>query len=350
MESVIIPKDYNSKLDVWQTEHAIKFVKDSFQLELSAALHLRRITAPLAVMSGKGLNDNLNGTEPPVSFKLCNFPKNETQLQQAEIVQSLAKWKRYALWRHHITPGLGIYTDMNALRPNEITDNIHSIYVDQWDWEKVIQSQERTTAYLYKTVKEIYHAIKRTEFLLSEQFPVLTPFLPDNIFFIHSEELRKIYPDISPKERERVIAKEYGAVFIRGIGGELSDGSVHDDRSQDYDDWSTPTDDGYNGLNGDIIVWNPVLEDSFEISSMGIRVSPSSLEKQLKIKCAEERKKLYFHKLLLDGKLPQTIGGGIGQSRLCMLLLHKYHIGEVQAGIWPDDMIEAYEKRGIFIY
>lgn len=309
MESVIIPKDYNSKLDVWQTEHAIKFVKDSFQLELSAALHLRRITAPLAVMSGKGLNDNLNGTEPPVSFKLCNFPKNKTQLQQAEIVQSLAKWKRYALWRHHITPGLGIYTDMNALRPNEITDNIHSIYVDQWDWEKVIQSQERTTAYLYKTVKEIYHAI-----------------------------------------RERVIAKEYGAVFIRGIGGELSDGSVHDDRSPDYDDWSTPTDDGYNGLNGDIIVWNPVLEDSFEISSMGIRVSPSSLEKQLKIKCAEERKKLYFHKLLLDGKLPQTIGGGIGQSRLCMLLLHKYHIGEVQAGIWPDDMIEAYEKRGIFIY
>ena len=345
MKQLFIPRAYRSLLDVWQTEHAIKFVKDTFQLALAAELKLRRITAPIAVAAGKGLNDNLNGKELPVRFRTRMLGGGE-----AEIVQSLAKWKRYALWRHHIQPGLGIYTDMNALRPDEGISNIHSIYVDQWDWEKVILPQERTVERLNTCVRRIYAALKRTEFLLSVQFPVLQAFLPDEIYFIHAEELRQLYPDKTPKEREQLIAEKHGAVFIRGIGGTLADGSIHDDRSPDYDDWSTPTEGNLDGLNGDIIVWNPVLQAAFEISSMGIRVNPEALLRQLKLTKCEERKVLYFHSLLLEGKLPQTMGGGIGQSRLCMLLLHKCHIGEVQAGIWPDEIREECEKQGVFLF
>lgn len=345
MKQLFLPQGYRSLLDVWQTEHAIKFVKDTFQLALAAELKLRRITAPIAVPAGKGLNDNLNGMELPVRFRARMLEGGE-----AEIVQSLAKWKRYALWRHHIRPGMGIYTDMNALRPDERISNIHSVYVDQWDWEKVILPQERTVEHLYACVKRIYAALKRTEFLLGEQFPVLPSFLPEEIYFIHAEELRQLYPDKTPKEREQLIAEKYGAVFIRGIGGALADGSIHDDRSPDYDDWSAPTGRQLHGLNGDIIVWNPVLKSAFEISSMGIRVNPEALLRQLEWRKCEERKKLYFHSLLLEGKLPQTMGGGIGQSRLCMLLLHKCHIGEVQAGLWPEDLREKCEKQGIFLF
>lgn len=344
MKQLFLPEDYTSRLDVWQTEQAIKFIKDTFQLALAAELKLRRITAPIAVPSGKGLNDNLSGTEMPVSFEARVLGG-----RKAEIVQSLAKWKRYALWRHHIRPGMGIYTDMNALRPDESIDNIHSVYVDQWDWEKVITPGERTPERLRLCVERIYAALKRTEFLLSEQFPVLQPFLPEHIHFIHAEELRSRYPQLSPKERETEIAREYGAVFIRGIGGTLDDGSIHDDRSPDYDDWSTIAEDGKTGLNGDIIVWNPVLQSAFEISSMGIRVDREALLRQLKIRKAEDRGKLYFHSLLLNGQLPQTMGGGIGQSRLCMLLLQKCHIGEVQAGIWPDEIIRECDEAGVFL-
>lgn len=345
MKQLFLPESYRSLLDVWQTEHAIKFIKDTFQLALAAELKLRRITAPIAVPAGKGLNDNLNGSELPVSFaaRMLNGGR-------AEIVQSLAKWKRYALWRHHIQAGLGIYTDMNALRPDEEISNIHSVYVDQWDWEKVIGPEERTVERLYTCVRRIYAALKRTEFLLSEQFPALIPFLPDTICFIHAEELRRLYPDKTAKEREQVVTEKYGAVFICGIGGVLGDGKVHDDRSPDYDDWSTVSENGLPGLNGDILIWNPVLKSAFEISSMGIRVNPESLERQLKIRKCEERKKLYFHSLLLEGKLPQTMGGGIGQSRLCMLLLQKCHIGEVQAGLWPEEVVDACEKRGVFLF
>lgn len=345
MQQLFLPENYTSLLDVWQTEQAIKFIKDTFQLALAAELKLRRITAPLVVPSGKGLNDNLSGAELPVSFQAKALGG-----EKAEIVQSLAKWKRYALWRHHIQPGLGIYTDMNALRPDEDIDNIHSVYVDQWDWEKVITLEERTEARLQVCVNRIYAALKRTEFLLSEQFPILSPFLPDHIYFIHAEELRELYPELSPKERESVIAEKYGAVFICGIGGVLADGTIHDDRSPDYDDWSTATENGRCGLNGDIIVWNPVLESAFEISSMGIRVDREALLRQLEIRGAEDRKNLYFHSLLLDGKLPQTMGGGIGQSRLCMLLLKKCHIGEVQAGLWPENVLKECDDAGVFLF
>lgn len=345
MQQLFLPENYTSLLNVWETEHAIKFIKDTFQLALAAELKLRRITAPIAVPSGKGLNDNLTGASAPVSFEARVLDG-----KRAEIVQSLAKWKRYALWRHRIQPGLGIYTDMNALRPDESIDNIHSVYVDQWDWEKVITPEERTVERLNVCVKRIYAALKRTEFLLSEQFPVLHPFLPEEIHFIHAEELRREYPDLTPKERETVIAKKYGAVFIRGIGGKLEDGSLHDDRSPDYDDWSTIGEDGLQGLNGDIIVWNPVLKFAFELSSMGIRVDRKALERQLQSRKCEERKKLFFHSLLLEEQLPQTMGGGIGQSRLCMLLLHKCHIGEVQAGLWPEEVLQACEQAGVFLF
>lgn len=337
------PTNYQSVLDIWETEQAIKCVKDLFQTALSSQLKLRRITAPLAVTIGTGLNDNLNGVESPVSFPIPALGK------KAEIVQSLAKWKRYALWKHQFQPGMGIYTDMNALRPSEEPDAIHSIYVDQWDWEKVILPYERNVETLYQAVKHIYSALLQTEFLLSERFPKLTPFLSDEIHFFTSEDLLKAYPDYTPHEREVAMAKIYGSIFVRGIGGALSDGSIHDNRSPDYDDWSTPTPDGTYGLNGDIIVWNPVLEDAFELSSMGIRVSMEALDKQLRIRHADDRRELMFHKLLLNGKLPQTMGGGIGQSRLCMLLLKKCHIGEVQAGIWSEDTMKACEEAGVFL-
>lgn len=341
MKHYQIPSNYHSILDVWETEQAIKFVKDSFQRELSSTLHLRRITAPLFVATGTGLNDNLNGTEAPVSFRLTRYGKD------VEIVQSLAKWKRYSLWKHGVHPGTGIYTDMNALRPDEVLDAIHSVYVDQWDWEKVIGESDRTIETLHSTVKEIYRALRCTEFAVSERFPGLPPFLPEEIHFTTSQALLDEWPDLEPYEREREITKRYGAVFIRGIGGDLTDGKPHDGRSPDYDDWSTPTPDGTFGLNGDILIWNPVLNDSFEISSMGIRVSPESLKHQLHLRHAEDRSHLLFHSLLLNGKLPQTIGGGIGQSRLCMLLLRKCHIGEIQASQWDDATITTCEHCGV---
>ncbi len=345
MDKTFIPKSYRPLLDIWQTEQGIKFIKDTFQTELSGELKLRRITAPIIVHSGTGLNDNLNGIESPV-----HFPLKTLGGQEVEIVQSLAKWKRYALWHHHIVPGMGIYTDMNALRPDEETDNLHSIYVDQWDWEKVINVSERTEEALRHAVKSIYYALKRTQFLLSERFPALTPILPGDIHFIHAEELRRLYPQLSPKERENKIAEQYKAVFIQGIGGPLGDGTIHDGRSPDYDDWSTETKPGLFGLNGDIVVWNPVLESAFELSSMGIRVSPEVLMNQLKIRNTTDRAKLPFHRLLLDGKLPQTIGGGIGQSRLCMLLLRKCHIGEVQSSVWPQSTLDACAASGVVIF
>ncbi len=345
MGKLFIPQGYVSKLDVWQTERAIKFIKDTFQQQLSAQLRLRRVTAPLVVEANKGLNDNLSGVEAPVSFAVNDLGEGK----KVEIVQSLAKWKRYTLWRHHIEAGKGIYTDMNALRPCEELDNIHSIYVDQWDWEKVMLESERTVEYLYNTVECIYTALKHTEYLLSEQYPVFVPFLPKKIHFMHSEELLQEYPGLSPKEREYAACKKYGAVFLRGIGGKLSDGTIHDTRSSDYDDWSTLTPDGLAGLNGDILIYNPVLDSAFEISSMGIRVNPESLARQLEMSGNTERSRLMFHSLLLGGKLPQTIGGGIGQSRLCMLLMGKCHIGEVQSGVWDDATREACSRAGVYL-
>jgi aspartate--ammonia ligase len=287
MSSVFIPQGYVSKLDVWQTERAIKFIKDTFQQHLSAQLKLRRVTAPLVVECGKGLNDNLSGVEAPVSFVVDGLAPGA----KVEIVQSLAKWKRYTLWRHHIEAGKGIYTDMNALRPCEELDNIHSLYVDQWDWEKVITKEQRTLAFLKKTVRRIYEAIKVTENKLYVEFPQIEPMLPEEIFFIHSEQLLLQYPNLTPKERENAITKKHKAVFIIGIGGELSDGTIHDGRAADYDDWTTRNEDGYEGLNGDLLLWNPVLNSAFEVSSMGIRVDETALQKQLK-RCRSQFLKL----------------------------------------------------------
>ncbi len=332
--SVYIPKNYRNLLgSVEQTEKAIKAVKDMFQLNLSAQLALLRVTAPMMVLSGQGLNDDLNGVERPVKFPVKGM--NEAP---AEVVHSLAKWKRLKLGELGVEPGRGIYTDMNALRPDEDLDNIHSIYVDQWDWEKVMLPEQRTSFFLHKTVRRIYEAVKVTENKLYVEFPQIVPILPEEIFFISAEELLQRYPDKSPKERENAIAKEYGAVFIQGIGSKLSNGEAHDGRAADYDDWQ---------LNGDILLWNPVLESAFEISSMGIRVDAEALHRQLSERNQLWKEELYFHKLLLEGKLPQTIGGGIGQSRLCMFLLRKAHIGEIQSSIWPADMRETCHAAGI---
>jgi aspartate--ammonia ligase len=341
--SVYIPKNYRNLLgSVEQTEKAIKAVKDMFQENLSAQLALLRVTAPMMVLSGQGLNDDLNGVERPVKF-----PVKSLQDAPAEVVHSLAKWKRLKLAELGVVPGRGIYTDMNALRPDEDLDNIHSIYVDQWDWEKVMTPEQRNLDYLKQTVRRIYEAVKVTENKLYVEFPQITPMLPEEIHFIHAEELLQRYPGMTAKERENAITKEYGAVFIIGIGGKLSDGYSHDGRAADYDDWSTPTEGGYMGLNGDILLWNPVLDSAFEISSMGIRVNPEALHRQLELKDMLWKEDLYFHRLLLDGKLPQTIGGGIGQSRLCMFLLRKAHIGEIQSAIWPPEMRRACKEAGI---
>ncbi len=341
--SLYIPAGYRNILgSVENTEKAIKAVKNMFQDNLSAQLALLRVTAPMVVMTGTGINDDLNGVERPV-----RFPVKDMGERQAEVVHSLAKWKRLKLAELGIAPGRGIYTDMNALRPDEELDNIHSIYVDQWDWERVIRPEDRNLDFLKKMVRRIYEAIKVTENKLYVEFPQIIPSLPEEIYFIHSEELLQMYPGLTPKERENEIVRRYGAVFIIGIGGELSDGSVHDGRAADYDDWSTPNSDGFNGLNGDILLWNPILESAFEVSSMGIRVSPESLERQLAIRGQEWKKDLFFHKKLLAGMLPACIGGGIGQSRLCMYLLRKAHIGEIQSSLWPDDMRIACAAAGI---
>lgn len=335
--TLIVPKRYKRKLLPETTEVAIKQIKDSFQKALSKELNLRRVTAPLFVLSGTGINDDLNGVEPPVGFDIPALGG-----RHAEVVHSLAKWKRTKLADYEIAPGFGLYTDMNAIRTTEDLDNLHSLYVDQWDWEKTMLPQQRTVEYLYDTVRKIYGAIKQTEMDIYERYPHITPYLPDDIHFVTAEELAVRYPALTPREREAEVAKEYGAVFIRGIGGVLSDGQKHDGRAADYDDWST---DG--GLNGDIVVWNHVLQIPFEVSSMGIRVNDEALKRQLKIEGKEHYAERDFHRSLLNGELPQSIGGGIGQSRLCMLLLQKAHIGEVQVSIWPPEQVAACRQGGI---
>ena len=270
--------------------------------------------------------------------------------KKMEIVQSLAKWKRMELADLHFSVGTGIYTDMNAIRPDDDIDAIHSIYVDQWDWEKVMSPKDRTITYLKDTVSQIYQALKRTEFLVSENYAPCRPTLPENVTFIYSEDAQKRYPELSPEAREKKLAKEYGAIFLIGIGAPLADGVPHGGRAPDYDDWSTPSGDGHVGLNGDLIVWDSVRNDSLELSSMGIRVDPEALLRQLALKHQEQRKDLYWHKRLLGGEFPQTVGGGIGQSRICMLLLHKAHIAEVQASIWPDELYQAASEQGVHIY
>ncbi len=341
--SLVIPEGYRNLLgSIENTEKAIKAVKDMFQDNLSAQLALLRVTAPMVVMSGMGLNDDLNGVESPVAF-----PVRDMDGHQAEVVHSLAKWKRLKLAQMAVQPGRGIYTDMNALRPEEELDNIHSIYVDQWDWEKVITREERTLDYLKKTVRRIYEAIKVTENKLYVEFPQIEPMLPEDLHFIHSEELLKMYPDLSPKDRENAVTKKFGAVFIIGIGGSLSDGQPHDGRSSDYDDWSTVNEEGYEGLNGDLLLWNPVLESAFEISSMGIRVDAEALRRQLSLRGETDKSGLLYHRMLLEDRLPYTIGGGIGQSRLCMFLLRKAHIGEIQSSVWPESMRTLCHNAGI---
>lgn len=327
-----------------QTEQGIKLIKDFFQQNLSTELRLHRVTAPLFVLKGLGINDDLNGVERPVTF-----PIKDLGDAKAEVVHSLAKWKRLTLAEYDIEPGYGVYADMNAIRADEELDNLHSLYVDQWDWEMVMTREQRNLDSLKDIVRRIYAAIRRTEYLVCESYSVIKPFLPSEIHFIHSEDLLQMYPDKDVKERENLICKKYGAVFIIGIGDKLSDGKPHDGRAPDYDDWTTPNSDGRKGLNGDILIWYPTLNRAVELSSMGIRVDKEALLRQLKLTGQESRVNLYFHKKLLAGELPLSIGGGIGQSRLCLVLLHKAHLGEIQASIWPEDMIEECKKLGMAI-
>ena len=342
MSQLIKPKGYKAALGKRQTELGIKLIKEFFQQNLATELRLSRVTAPLFVLKGLGINDDLNGVERPVSF-----PIKDLGDAQAEVVHSLAKWKRLTLADYDVQPGYGIYTDMNAIRADEELDNLHSLYVDQWDWEAVINESNRNVAFLKNVVERIYSAIRRTEYLVCETYQDLKPFLPKEIHFIHSEELLQRYPNLSAKERENAICKEFGAVFIIGIGDVLSNGEKHDNRAPDYDDWHTMGENGLRGLNGDILIWYPILERAIELSSMGIRVNEQSLMEQLEISDSLDRKELYFHQQLLNHKLPLSIGGGIGQSRLCMILLHKAHIGEIQASIWTDEMRNECEAAGI---
>lgn len=329
---LIIPKDYNPVLNTRDTEIAIKLVKDFFERELARQLNLTRVSAPIMVTPQSGLNDNLNGVERPVDFDIL-----ETG-ERAEIVHSLAKWKRMALKTYGFAPGEGLYTDMNAIRRDEITDNIHSIFVDQWDWERILTPQERNEATLRAIVEKIYETLQATEDHVCAHYPHITPELPQRIAFVTTQELEDRYPDKTSKEREYLAAKEHGAVFLMGIGGALRSGKIHDGRAPDYDDWS---------LNGDILLYYKPLDISLELSSMGIRVDPAALRRQLEIRGCQERAKLPFQAALLRGELPQTIGGGIGQSRMCVYFLRKAHVGEVQASLWPADVMDACRKANI---
>ncbi len=333
MSSIIIPEGYKPSLDVKETEKAIKRVKDFFQRELITQLNLSRVSAPLFVSPESGLNDNLNGVERPVSFGV-----KEQNDREMEIVHSLAKWKRMALKKYGFSVGEGLYTDMNAIRRDEDTDNIHSIYVDQWDWEKIINKADRNVDTLKDVVKSVYEALRVTEKFMANEYNYVECFLPEEITFITSQDLLDRYPDLSVKERELEAAKEYGAIFLMQIGDKLSNGEPHDGRAPDYDDWA---------LNGDIIVYYPVLNIALELSSMGIRVDEESLKSQLKKAGCEERANLPFQKDLLEGKLPYTIGGGIGQSRICMFFLRKAHLGEVQASVWPQKHVEFARSKGV---
>ncbi len=332
---LIIPKDYDPRLSIRETEKAVKEIKDYFQDALSRRLNLQRITAPLFVSRDSGLNDELSGVERPVNFDIL-----EEKGKEYEIVHSLAKWKRMALGSYGFEAGEGLYTDMNAIRRDEETDNIHSIYVDQWDWEKVITRTERTLDYLYSTVRSIYAVLRSTELHFATRFSFDSTILPPTIEIITSQELEDMYPDLTPAQREYAHVKKYGAIFVSQIGGLLKSGQKHDGRAPDYDDWS---------LNGDIIVYNPVLDIAFELSSMGVRVDAKSMRSQLAERGMMNRASLPFHKSVLEGELPLTIGGGIGQSRLCMFFLRKAHIGEVQASVWPDDVIARCHKAGIML-
>ena len=333
MEKFIIPKDYHSELNLHDTQIAIKTVKDFFQNLLSQRLNLSRVSAPLFVDPDSGLNDNLNGVERPVTFDI-----KEQNGREAEVVQSLAKWKRYALKKYGFSYGEGLYTDMNAIRRDEITDNIHSIFVDQWDWEKIIKKDERTIATLMDTVKVVYKCLRKTEKYMAIQYDYIEEILPHDIFFVTTQELADMFPDNTPKEREYYIAKAKGTVCIMQIGDVLENGERHDGRAPDYDDWS---------LNADIVVYYPVLDIALELSSMGIRVDKKALLSQLKKAGCEERKDLPFQKAIINEELPYTIGGGIGQSRICMFFLRKAHIGEVQSSLWPEDMIAQCEENGV---
>ena len=326
LSKVQLPEGYRPALDILQTEIAIKLVKDTFERELAQKLHLTRVSAPLFVRKNSGINDDLNGVERPVSFDISDIG------EEVEIVHSLAKWKRLALKRYNFGPNTGLYTDMNAIRRDEELDNLHSVYVDQWDWERIITPETRNEETLRHTVRRVMRALKETEEALHRANPEIEPFISEKVTFLTSQELLDRYPGLSPKERENAAAKEYGTIFVMGIGGALSDGKPHDGRAPDYDDWA---------LNGDILIWYPVLDRAVELSSMGIRVNEESLRRQLALAGCPERAKLPFHEMLLNGKLPLTIGGGIGQSRLCMVLLHKAHIGEVQASIWDDETLKA---------
>lgn len=335
MEKFIIPKDYHSELNLHDTQIAIKTVKDFFQNLLSQRLNLSRVSAPLFVDPDSGLNDNLNGVERPVTFDI-----KEQNGREAEVVQSLAKWKRYALKKYGFSYSEGLYTDMNAIRRDEITDNIHSIFVDQWDWEKIIKKDERTIATLMDTVKVVYKCLRKTEKYMAIQYDYIEEILPHDIFFVTTQELADMFPDNTPKEREYYIAKAKGAVCIMQIGDVLENGERHDGRAPDYDDWS---------LNADIVVYYPVLDIALELSSMGIRVDKKALLSQLKKAGCEERKDLPFQKAIINEELPYTIGGGIGQSRLCMLLLDRAHVGEVQASLWPEDMRRICKEHKIVL-
>ncbi|HEY9574423.1 MAG TPA: aspartate--ammonia ligase [Lachnospiraceae bacterium] len=335
MGKTFIPQSYDAHLSVRQTQEAIKYIRDTFQKEFGKEMNLERISAPLFVEKNSGLNDNLNGTERPVSFDMAALPGDEI-----EVVHSLAKWKRMALHKYGFTPGQGLYTNMNAIRRDEDLDNLHSCYVDQWDWEMVITKEERTEETLKSVVRNIFKIIKHMEHEVWYKYPQAVNHLPDDIHFITTLELEAMYPDKSPKERENLITKEYGCVFLMQIGDKLANGKPHDGRAPDYDDWA---------LNGDILFWYPLLDCALEISSMGIRVSEQSLKEQLDKANCPERSSLPYHRMLLNGELPYTIGGGIGQSRLCMLLLNRAHVGEVQASIWPEKMRQECLEGGIVL-
>lgn len=332
---LVMPEGYDPHLSVRETQEAIKYIRDTFQKEFGREMNLERISAPLFVEKSSGLNDNLSGKERPVRFDIAGIPGEDI-----EVVQSLAKWKRMALKRYGFRPGEGLYTNMNAIRRDEELDNLHSCYVDQWDWEKVITKEERTTETLEEIVRTIFKVIKHMEHEVWYKYPQAVKHLPDDVTFITTQELEDRYPDKTPKERENLITKEYGCVFLMKIGDELKSGKPHDGRAPDYDDWQ---------LNGDILFWFDQLDCALEISSMGIRVDEASLWEQLQKSGCEDRRKLPYHKMLLNGELPYTIGGGIGQSRLCMLLLDRVHVGEVQASIWPEEMRKTCEEHNIIL-
>ena len=334
MSNIMIPQDYHTPLSVYEMQRAIEFIKSNFQVNLSNAINLRRVSAPLFVDENSGLNDNLNGVERPVSFDIPDVGVN------AQVVHSLAKWKRLALKRYQFNVGKGLFTDMNAIRRDEEVDNLHSVYVDQWDWEKVISADDRNVAYLKRTVRDIVAAVSETSSALNVAFPSLRTKLPSEVFFITTQELEDLYPDLTPKQREDEICKKKGVVFLMQIGKILKSGIKHDGRAPDYDDWE---------LNGDILYWNDVLGHAFEISSMGIRVDPKSLDSQLTIAGCDDRRTLPFHKMLLAGELPLTMGGGIGQSRLCMLLIGTAHIGEVQVSLWDEVTRKTCEDAGVML-